>query len=313
MGEIKIKKSYLKEIIKLGRLRFLVGGFFLYSMGFLLASYSINELSISLFFVGYAIMLPAHLGLSYSNNYFDVNVDRYNKPNLFSGGSKVLIEKPELQKLCLWISIILMILSIIFALIFIVFYSFSIFLLLFVVFGNLLGWFYSAPPLRLAYNGLGEIANMITMGIIMPGIGYWIVKGSFDFLFYIFAIIFLLYGLHFIISVEMPDMEGDLRGKKYTLVARIGREKSYKLLLFSIISASILLIIFSAFYSLIKSVNLTFIFFMSLIPLIVALSGWFKKPFNNKKAVNISKNNIFALILFILTINIYLLFSFVIS
>jgi 1,4-dihydroxy-2-naphthoate octaprenyltransferase len=282
-------------------------------MGFLLASLSINRFSISLFLFGYAIMLPAHLGLSYSNNYFDMKGDKFNKPNLFSGGSKVLINNPDLKKICLGIAIILMIISIVLALVFIILYSFSYYFLVFVIFGNLLGFFYSAPPLRLAYRGLGEIANMITMGIIMPGIGYWIVKGGFDLLFYIFASVFLLYGFHFIISVELPDMEGDLKANKFTLVAKIGRKNSYRLLLLSIISASILLILFSVFNIVSNSVNLMIVFFLSFIPLVTGLSGLLNKSITKKNSLNISSNNIIALVGFIFSIDIYLIFSFVFS
>jgi len=282
-------------------------------MGFLLASLSVNKFSLFLFLFGYAIMLPAHLGLSYSNNYFDIKGDKFNEPNLFSGGSKVLINNPDLKKICLGIAIFLMIISIVIAFVFIILYSFSYYFLVFVIFGNLLGFFYSAPPLRLAYRGLGEISNMITMGIIMPGIGYWIVKGGFDLLFFIFASVFLLYGLHFIVSVELPDMEGDLKANKFTLVAKIGRKKSYRLLLLSIISASILLILFSALNIISNSVNLLIIFFLSFIPLVSGLSVLLNKSITKKNSLKISRNNLFALVGFILAINIFLIFSLIFS
>jgi 1,4-dihydroxy-2-naphthoate octaprenyltransferase len=282
-------------------------------MGFLLASLSINRFSLSLFLFGYAIMFPAHLGLSYSNNYFDIKGDKFNKPNLFSGGSEVLINNPDLKKICLGISLFLMIISIVLAFVFIILYSFSYYFLVFVIFGNLLGFFYSAPPLKLAYRGIGEIANMITMGIIMPGIGYWIVKGGFDLLFFIFASVLLLYGLQFIISVELPDMEGDLKANKFTLVAKIGRKNSYRLLLLSIISASIMLILFSAINIILNSVNLLIIFILSFIPIVAGLSGLLNKSITKKNSLKISRNNIFALVGFIFSINIYLILTFVFS
>jgi 1,4-dihydroxy-2-naphthoate octaprenyltransferase len=313
IGGIKIFKFKIKELIELGRFRFLAGGFLLYAMGFLLASLSINNFSLTLFLFGYAIMLPGHLGLSYSNNYFDFKGDRFNKPNLFSGGSRVLIDNPDLRKISIFIAIALMGVSVIISVIFVFLYSFSYFLILFVIFANLLGFFYSAPPLRLAYKGLGEIANMITMGIIMPGIGYWIAKGGLDSLFFIFATVFLLYGLHFIISVELPDMEGDLKAKKYTLVTRLGRKTSYRILILSILSASIFLMFFSAINIVSNSINLFIIFLLSFIPLIIGLSGLLKKPFTKTNSIIITRNNIFALIGFIFTINIYLIFSLILS
>jgi 1,4-dihydroxy-2-naphthoate octaprenyltransferase len=38
--------------------------------------------------------------------------------------------------------------------------------------GNLVGWFYSAPPLRLAYRGLGEFSTAATVGFLVPAMGY---------------------------------------------------------------------------------------------------------------------------------------------
>jgi len=295
----------LKNIIELGRFRFLAGGFFLYTMGVLLAIVSGVEFSYTFFIFGYAIMLPAHLSLSYSNNYFDTDVDKFNKPISISGGTKILIENPELKQLCKKIAIVLIISSISIAIVFVILFSFPITYLVFIIFGNLLGWFYTAPPLRLAYSGFGEIANMINMGFLMPGIGYWTMNGNLDMFFLIFSITFLLYGLNFIIIVETPDMEGDKKAKKMTLVAKIGRKQSYKISILSLLSASIyfLIIAYLGIYN--ANLNYGIIYSLSLIPLFIAVYGWFKKPFSKKIATKTAQNNMYALLFFILILNLY--------
>ena len=295
----------LKNIIELGRFRFLAGGFFLYTMGVLLAIVSGVEFSYTFFIFGYAIMLPAHLSLSYSNNYFDTDVDKFNKPISISGGTKILIENPELKQLCKKIAIGLIISSISIAIVFVILFSFPITYLVFIIFGNLLGWFYTAPPLRLAYSGFGEIANMINMGFLMPGIGYWTMNGNLDMFFLIFSITFLLYGLNFIIIVETPDMEGDKKAKKITLVAKIGRKQSYKISILSLLSASIyfLIIAYLGIYN--ANLNYGIIYSLSLIPLFIAVYGWFKKPFSKKIATKTAQNNMYALLFFILILNLY--------
>jgi len=295
----------LKNIIELGRFRFLAGGFFLYTMGVLLAIVSGVEFSYTFFIFGYAIMLPAHLSLSYSNNYFDTDVDKFNKPISISGGTKILIENPELKQLCKKIAIVLIISSISIAIVFVILFSFPITYLVFIIFGNLLGWFYTAPPLRLAYSGFGEIANMINMGFLMPGIGYWTMNGNLDMFFLIFSITFLLYGLNFIIIVETPDMEGDKKAKKITLVAKIGRKQSYKISILSLLSASIyfLIIAYLGIYN--ANLNYGIIYSLSLIPLFIAVYGWFKKPFSKKIATKTAQNNMYALLFFILILNLY--------
>ena len=220
----------MTNILKLGRFQFLAGGLLLYFFGVLLALLNDSPFYIEKIIFGYAIMAPAHMALSYSNNYFDIDVDKYNKQTIISGGCKVLLKNPELKTFCKYFAILLMIISVILSIIYVFVYSFSFFLILFIIFGNLLGWFYSAPPLKLAYRGLGEISNMITMAFLMPGLGYWIVNETFDMLFLVFSIPFLIYGLIFIISVEVPDMQGDRKSKKNNLVSKIGWIKSFQMI-----------------------------------------------------------------------------------
>ena len=302
-----INKFLIKKIIELARFRFLIGGFFLYTMGVFLAVASGIEFSLTYFIFGYAIMLPAHLSLSFSNNYYDIEVDKLNKPVSISGGSKVLIENPELITLCKKIALSLILISITVAIIFVYLFSFPLTFLGFIMFGNLLGWFYTAPPLRLAYRGLGEIANMINMGFLMPGIGYWAMSGDIDLFFFTFSIAFLLYGLYFMIIVETPDMEGDKIAKKTTLVVKIGRKKSYKIMMLSLILASIYFLIIAFFGFDYINVNYWGIFILSLLPLFIAIYGWFKHPFSKKIATKTAQSNMYTLIFFVVLINIYLI------
>jgi len=295
----------IKLLLELGRFRFLAGGFFLYTMGSLLAVIAGSPFSWQFLLFGYAIMMPAHLSLSYSNNYFDIEVDKYNQPISIAGGSKVLIDHPELRPLCKKIALGLMLVSTILATIFIILFSYPLTYLGFIIFGNLLGWFYTAPPLRLAYRGLGEIANMINMGLLMPGIGYWTMHGSLDAVFGLFAIVFFIYGLEFMIIVETPDMEGDIKAHKSTLVTKIGRKQSYVILLFSVLLASLYFFIMGFFGFLPTTINFIPLVLLSLIPLFIAIFGWLKHPLSKTIASKVAQQNMNALISFILLINVY--------
>lgn len=301
-------KNTVYKIIKLGRFKFLAGGFFLYTIGILLAILSGVTFSLDLYIFGYAIFLPAHLSMNYSNVYFDIDSDKYNIPTAISGGSKILIDNPELKRICLIIFLVLMILSISLTAIFIFIYNFSIWFFLFVLFGNLLGLFYAAPPIRLSYIGLGELANVINMGLIMPGFGYWILKGALDTFYFIFAIGIFFYGFVFIISVEIPDMEGDKKSNKKTVVVLLGRKLSYYLIIISLISASIYYFILSLKGFFIENINYLNVFFISLIPLIVAIIGIINNPFKRDLALKVATRNIFTLSFFMILIIIYLLF-----
>jgi len=300
-------KDKIKLIIELGRFRFLAGGFFLYTMGCFLAVASGVEFSYTYFLLGYAIMLPAHLSLSYSNNYFDIEVDKFNKPISISGGSKILIDHPELRNTCKKIAIFLILLSIIIAVIFVILFSFPIAFLLFIIFGNLLGLFYTAPPVKLAYRGFGEIANMINMGLLMPGIGYWTMSGNLDLFFLIFSVAFFLYGLEFMIIVEIPDKEGDKKANKKTLVVKKGRKFGYKLIILTLLSASLYFLLLAYLGVFDSKIDYSIVYVISLIPLFFAIYGWFKEPFSKKKATIIAEKNMYTLITFIMIINIYLM------
>ncbi|MBN2603138.1 MAG: prenyltransferase, partial [Candidatus Thermoplasmatota archaeon] len=279
-----MKKNLIKDIVELGRFRFLGGGFLLFCLGSLLAVIAGADFDIKLFLFGYAIMLPAHLGLSYSNNYFDVNVDKYNKAILISGGTKTLIEKPELRIFCKWFSIILIVTSLVMTIFFMIYFNFSITFFLFVLSGNLLGWFYTAPPLRLAYRGLGEIANMITMGVLMPGIGFWVIFGGFDLLFLLFSFPLILYGLDFIITVETPDMEGDKIAGKNTFVVKKGRKFGFNLIFLVLLLVTIYFIVLWSIGIYSEKINFLIVALMSLIPLAFSAKHLIDRSFGKIQA-----------------------------
>jgi 1,4-dihydroxy-2-naphthoate octaprenyltransferase len=93
--------------------------------------------------------------------------------------------------------------------------------------GNLLGWYYTAPPLKLSYRRLGELATMAAAGFIMPAAGYAAASGRLDAFFLQSSIPLLLYGLVFILSVEVPDIDEDTAGGKKTWAAALGTERSF--------------------------------------------------------------------------------------
>jgi 1,4-dihydroxy-2-naphthoate octaprenyltransferase len=90
------------------------------------------------------------------------------------------------------------------------------------VLGNGIGWFYSAPPVRLSSRGLGEAATATAIGLLIPGMGYLAIAGSLDLTFLLAAFPILLYGAAFILSVEIPDREADALSAKMTYIVRNG-------------------------------------------------------------------------------------------
>ena len=184
---------------------------------------------LSKFIWGYLILFMASMAIHYTNDYFDFEVDHYGTPTTFTGGSGILVENPELRGISKKLAIFFISLSIIIAAFFTVIYSFPISFFVFVIIGNGLVWFYSAPPIKLSYRRLGEIANAIN-GFILPAMGYFVVMGTIDLPFIIFSIPFVFLQLLFTVGVEIPDLEGDKLGNKITWTVSKGREFSFKLL-----------------------------------------------------------------------------------
>jgi 1,4-dihydroxy-2-naphthoate octaprenyltransferase len=199
-------------------------------------------------------------------------------------------------------------LSIITAIIFMSTYGYGLEFLGFVIFGNLLGWFYSAPPLRLSYNSLGEPANMITMGLLMPGIGFWVINGGINGSFLLFSIPLFLYGLQFILTVELPDYESDKFAGKQTLVVRKGRKYGLLLIALSTLSATIFYIIYALSQPLSTEINPYFLTFFSIIPLIIAIIGLQVNIKNKVSIQRIATTNMASLIGFVLLLNFYFVF-----
>jgi 1,4-dihydroxy-2-naphthoate polyprenyltransferase len=156
---MNINTDILLKVIKLGRPQFIVGGFLFFCIGAFLAVLFNAEFLLSKFVFGYAILFTAHLAVHYSNDYFDFDIDLHSTPTAISGGSGILIGNPELKRFSKWFAVTLIGLSLILAIIFTSIFSYSILFFLFVLFGNLLAWFYSAPPIRLVYRRLGEISQ----------------------------------------------------------------------------------------------------------------------------------------------------------
>jgi 1,4-dihydroxy-2-naphthoate octaprenyltransferase len=303
-----VNKDKIIKIIKLGRLHFVGGGFLLFCLGALSAITTGAEFSFSKFLLGYAILFSAHLSVSYSNDYFDYEMDISNKPTIFTGGSGILIESPELRTFAKRFALFLIFLSLVLAIFFTFLFSFPLIFLAFVVFGNLLGWFYTAPPIKLVYRKLGELATVLTAGIMLPGMGYLVMKSGFDISFLILATPLMLYGMVFILGVEIPDMEGDIKGDKRTLIVRKGRSFGFTLMGLGFLLATIYFAIMALFFPSVTSIRFEWLAVFSIIPTSLGLMGLKKRPIEKLAASKFANNEVAALFLFVILFDVYLLF-----
>jgi 1,4-dihydroxy-2-naphthoate octaprenyltransferase len=92
--------------------------------------------------------------------------------------------------------------------------------------GLVLAYEYQAPPLRLSYRGLGEVAVAIVYGPLLCAGTYLVQRGSVPPRAWLVALPLGLLVAAFLWINEIPDCEADRSAHKLTLVARMGRRNA---------------------------------------------------------------------------------------
>lgn len=220
---MRIDRAAIVAFVRLGRPKFLLGGFALYGLGAALAAAAGAGFDGRRFGAGQLCVTAAQLGTHYANDYFDLAADRANRtPTRWSGGSRVLTDgllPPSVAVIAatalfgvaagLAIALGLALPGAPFA---------------FPIAATMiaLAWGYSGPPTRLAGRGLGELATAATVTGLVPVFGFYLQAGAIGPR--LFAAIALPVALQFamLLAIEFPDAAGDAAAGKRTLVVRMG-------------------------------------------------------------------------------------------
>jgi 1,4-dihydroxy-2-naphthoate octaprenyltransferase len=298
----------MTQLLRVARPQFLISGLVLFVFGACWAVLLGAPFSLTRTFFGYLILLPAHLSVSFSNDYFDVDVDKYDKHTFFSGGSGILVDHPELRKPAHWIAVILIIFSVALGMVFQIAYSFPIWFSGFVVLCNLLGWFYSAPPFKFAYRGLGELSMILSFGLLIPGFGYLVAGGHIILEGLLFSIPLMLYGLAIILMVEIPDMESDRLGNKRTWIARKGRGFGFAVTAASFLLATVFFFNFPWLTSQSFPLDFRFLGGLSLLPLGAGCIGLLKSPIEKRSATRVVNGIMISLVAFCILVDGYMVY-----
>jgi len=165
----------------------------------------------------------AHLGINVSNDIFDTlsGADEANvNPTQFSGGSRVLIY--DLLTLRQLVALAFGLFGAAAAIgLYLVWTTASQTLLWIGVVGIVLGVAYTAPPLKLVYRGLGEIAVAIGFGPVMLLGAYVVQTGSLSWEATVASVpVAILVALILYVN-EIPDRVGDAAAGKRTLPVRL--------------------------------------------------------------------------------------------
>jgi len=295
----------IPNFLRIIRIHIVVGGALAFSLGALLAIVGGGSFDPTRFVLGYTVVLLGDLSSHYSNDYFDVEVDRYIEQKKFFAGSNILVNNPNLCSLSRYISISLLALSNILAVVLVLFLGAPIEVFFVILVASLVGWFYSAPPLRLTSRGFGEAAVGCVTGFAIPGLGYLAVRGQFDPLFVYFAAPFVIYGFMLSLSLEAPDVEVDRKGGKRNLAVRIGARSVFFLILTLTFSATLTFFVYNWLVTS-AVVDLGVVAIFSIAPLIAGLLG-FAGVFQKKTVNRFSALNVVSLFVFNMLMVAYLL------
>lgn len=215
--------TYVKALLRLGRLLFLTGGFLLYGLGALVALVSGAPLDGAALLWGQVAVTAIQVMTHYSNEYYDLAADRANPtPTRWAGGSRILVTGRLSPRVALGIALVFCGiglaagLALAFAL-----HRGSLSLLL-VLLAAVMALGYSAPPLRLHSRGLGELSVALVVTLLTPLLGFFLQAGQLA-LPPLLPIV-PLFGLQFamMLVLELPDAVGDAAVGKHTLVVRLG-------------------------------------------------------------------------------------------
>ena len=222
-------RSQLWSLVVLTRAHFLAGGVVMYGMGVVVAR--ANGASPDLFHLVWgqvgvsAIQLMTHL----FNEYYDAARDALVATRtLFSGGSGVLPAGRLTKRVavrgarfCALVGI-LVTLTVGWPLR----QEYTAGVALVYAAALLIGYGYSAPPLRLMTRGLGELGAASTLALLTPLAGYGVSAGRLDASVIWLGLPLLATSVAFMITVELPDYEADRSTCKRNWVVRLGRDRA---------------------------------------------------------------------------------------
>ena len=293
------------SLLKLARPHLFTGTLILYFTGAFFAALMGYPFDIPKFLLGLGIVSTALLSMSYGNNYFDTEVDKLSTPTPFSGGGGTLLQNNKLRSLVKRISIASILLSLLLAIVFIIVFSYSFEFFLYVLTGNILAWFYTAPPLKFSYRGLGEIATMIAIGLMIPGLGFYVLAQTIDIALVLLTVPLMLYMAVFIISAEIPDRQGDRLGKKKTFVVRTSAFTGHFANAMFALMAAVYFFILAFSKVLSVPVDFFILAIFSLIPFGIGLISLFIHSKTSQIHLGIMNANVSSIVIFILMINVY--------
>ena len=205
-----------------GLLPFLLGTVIAWSQGY--------AISLPVFFLSSVAVLSIMIATFLVNEYFDYGTDSANRSfHKLSGGSRVLVSGliPRWQSLVG--AYFLFALAAVCGLVLYFSLNTGPLTIPFGAAAMLIGYFYTAAPVKLSYRGLGEVAIWFSCGWLATIVGYYLQTGEINSTVSLVSLpgafsVFLL-----ILVNELPDMESDAGSGKRNLAVILGQGNALRI------------------------------------------------------------------------------------
>ncbi len=202
-----------------------------FAIGMVLAAYRTGRLNWPVFALGSVVVFLIMTAVNAGNTYFDYETDRQNHDfSAYSGGIRILVEgKITKRRHALYFASALLGLAGILGLALYFLLHTGPWTLALGFAGALAGWFYTAPPFRLVYRGLGELVIAGGSGLLTVISGYYLQAARFDLAIIPPAVALAASILNVILVNEFADRPSDARSGKITWLVRLGPERAARL------------------------------------------------------------------------------------
>ena len=220
-------------LLQMGRFKFLAYSPILYGIGAVAGASASGQLAVGRYFFGLIAVWVTHAMTHYCNEYFDFMADSANKNGTaFTGGSRVLVNGLLPRWTALAMAMVLTLVSL------------GVFYFLPNLAAQVIGlcaialaWAYSAPPIRLAGRGLGELTVVLVLNVLTPIMGCVMQSGRFEASLFASLLPLCLIGYVRMLVMSIPDREGDAATNKRTFIVRFGLDYGIKVHTIGMIAA----------------------------------------------------------------------------
>lgn len=212
-------------------------------LGVAALSYQGAEISLLKLLLSLIAMGLVHAGVNVINDYYDElnGTDRLNTERIypFTGGSRFIQNQVLSAQQMFMFAVGLLSGAMVIGLGLIASSGLGLFWI--GVVGLLIGWGYSAPPLKLNSRGLGEPAVAIGIGVLAP-LGAWYVQTS-ELAWYpcLVGLPLGLLAMNILLINQFPDTKADAASGKHHWVVRFGAQTAAWIYLANVLLAGLLL------------------------------------------------------------------------